>query len=119
MRINKTRLVILQRSFLINMFLGSYICIVEHRARLTIENSFSVDLRMIYIGTSYDGESYPPEDLSLVHAQQTEKLTGISVMPKITLEAHDSSDNIVWKKSWTGEEFIKLKDVDWEITISP
>jgi hypothetical protein len=99
-------------------------CIVEQSAYLTVDNRMPVDVTLTFYAIFQNGDHSAPEDLGTIPAGQTLRsrsiiLGGIGAVPKVILKAEDPSGNVVWQKTWTGEEFVKLKDVEWKVVVSP
>ena len=96
----------------------------EPAARLTVENHFSTQVTIRWEATF---KSRPPNEtyMGTVPAGETRQLEqGFLINPGdtgdiIKLTATDPSDKVVWQKTWTYEEFIKLEEVGWKIVVGP
>jgi hypothetical protein len=84
----------------------------DYVAILNIENRMSTDVTILYYELWSD-DTYPePIESGTVPAGQTVSLpgpiiNGIGGVSKFILEAKDPSGNIVWQKTWSGEEIAK------------
>jgi hypothetical protein len=102
---------------------GTMSACVDYSVDLVVENRLTIDVKVVYSHHYNDGT------VNFVHTSgniaigstgkvKTGIINGISTVPQIVLQAEDSSGKVVWQKTWTGEEFVKLKDVGWIIVIS-
>ena len=111
----------------VTILINGCICgVVEYIVYLNIENKMPTDITIELTEILLDdGEYTSTWHLGTIHAGQTEDTPtgfifgGIGAMTNIILEAKDPSGNIVWKKTLTGEEFVKLRETGWKIVISP
>jgi hypothetical protein len=105
--------------------IGTGSCIVEKSAFLIIENQMPRDVKILYSETFPDGKQSPRYSMDTVLAGNTTQMTrsiilgGIGALKNVVLQAEDSSGKVIWQKTWTGAEFVKLKDVGWKIVVSP
>ena len=96
----------------------------EPGAKLIVENRFSTEVTIMYEGTF---KTRPPEraNWGIVPAGEVRPLAkGFWLNPHavgytIWLQALDQSGNVLWQKTWTFEEFVKLEDVGWKIVVGP
>jgi hypothetical protein len=105
------------------LLFASCACIAEPGARLTVENRFDFDVTIVQEATRSNGEHYA-ESVGIVPTGQTVETRVFMVSPgslgeTVIIKAEDSSENVVWEKSWPYDEFVKLKDVDWKIVVGP
>jgi len=102
----------------------SCLCIVEPGAQLTIENRFDFDVTILHEGIYPDGRHTGLGTMCVAPAGQAIETRGFilgsgMIGETVIIKAEDPSGNVVWQKSWPYDEFIKLKDVDWKIVVSP
>ncbi|MFC2018019.1 hypothetical protein ACFLTQ_01790 [Chloroflexota bacterium] len=97
----------------------------EDSADLIIDNRTSVDLTIIHEALDKDGKLLHRVALGTVSAEQTAKMDQTITLRRdhigwtVVLKAEDTSEQVVWQRTWSYEEFLDLEDVDWKITISP
>lgn len=100
-------------------------CVVDYAVHLTVENQMSTQVKLIFSETLENGAKPAPYSLGTVPAGETAQtsggiiLGGIGSDKEVLIEAADPSGRVVWQKSWTGKEFVKLKDAGWKVVISP
>ncbi len=97
----------------------------EPGAQLTVENQMTTEITVMSVRINESGTATDTATLGTVPPEQTLKLPAIFPLRPdiigrtILIKTLDPSGNIVWQKSWTFEEFKKLKDVGWKIVVSP
>ena len=102
-------------------------CRVDYGAYLNVDNRFPVDVTLVLSITTQNGQYAKPFSLGIIPASQTKdtrwmwvyKRSDIGLFLKVLLEGEDSSGKVVWQKTWTGAEFVKLEDSGWKIVVSP
>ena len=100
-------------------------CIIEPSARVNVDNQMAIPVTIVHEGISEHGAHYSPVTLGTVPVGQTVTLPVVLILRRdiigrtIVLRAQDSSGNVVWKKAWPFEEFVKLEQVGWKILVSP
>ncbi|MGD9394233.1 MAG: hypothetical protein PVJ81_04715 [Dehalococcoidia bacterium] len=95
----------------------------EPGAQLIIENRLDIDVTIVHEAI-YSNGSHDRRIIAVVPAGETEETLGFMLSwdiigNTILLEAVDEADNIAWQRSWSFEEFLKLRDVEWNIVVSP
>jgi hypothetical protein len=92
---------------------------------IKVENKMPIDITIVYTQYKQDSTIYFSRTSDVIPSGQTGIvksgiINGISVIPKIVFQAKDSSDNVVWQKSWTGTEFGKMAESGHlNIVVSP
>lgn len=110
---------------LIIVFLVSIVMLTacDPIAILTVENKMPTDIVVIHEDINREGESLLREEIGKVSANQTAKMSYAiflgNIGETVIIEAEGSLGNIVWQKSWSADEFLKLNDVGWKIVVSP
>jgi len=105
----------------------------EKDYHLVIESQIPTDVTVMNQEMNDEGERIYEETLGSVPAGQTENLTLVMPLPKVSttdsikrsmvatiqLEAKDPAGNVVWQRSWSMDEFYDLRKAEWRIVISP
>ncbi len=97
----------------------------EPAVRLTVTNQMNTDLTITTEALNKQGLSTRSRVLGTAPADQDtflpQSLTLIqdAIGWTVVLKGEDASGTVVWQRSWLFEDFIKLKNVGWKITISP
>jgi hypothetical protein len=108
-------------AFISMEFIG---CIADTSIHLNIDNQLSTDVTLSFYTIMQNGNLTAIRNLGIIHADKTEETTGAFILgglglePKVILEAHDQFGSLIWEKTWTGADFVKLKDLGWKVTIS-
>lgn len=106
------------------MAITSMNCVVEQSVHLIIDNQTKTDINLTFYVVQQDGQLSSARILGVIHAEQIERTTGtvilggIGLEQKVELRADDLLGNVIWQKTWSGQEFLKLKDSGWEIDIN-
>jgi len=97
----------------------------EPATQLTVENRMATQVTIIEEGINDEGIHFSPVTLGTVPSGQEVELPTIIPLRRgiigwtMLIKAEDPSGNVVWHKSWSFDEFLKLKDVGWKIVVSP
>ncbi len=97
----------------------------EEVAKLIVSNKMPTDVVIIHESIDTEGKVFLEEEIGMAPAKQTKEMTYALVLRRgiigdtVLLKAKDPAGNIVWQKSWSFNEFYKLKEVSWKIVVSP
>ena len=97
----------------------------EPAVRLTVTNQMGTDLTIINDALDRHGLVMRSRNLGSAPADQDTFLQSSLVLIQdvigwtVVIKGLDSSDALVWQRSWPFEDFYKLKNVGWKITMSP
>ena len=95
----------------------------DGNARLTVENQMNTEIIIFHEDISGSGDSLIREEIGRVPANQTAEMQYDIFLgtlgETVIIQAEDLQRNIIWQRSWTREEFLKINDVKWNIIVSP
>lgn len=97
----------------------------EPATRLTVENQMQTELKIIHQAIYQNGSRSVESVVGTVPQGQTVQLPGLFTLSQdiigdiVLIKAEDPTGVVVWQKSWSFDDFLKLKDVGWKIVISP
>lgn len=97
----------------------------EPAVRLTVTNQMGTDLTIVNDALDKHGQFMRSRNLGSAPADQDTFLQSSLVLIQdvigwtVVIKGLDSSDAVVWQRSWPFEDFYKLKNVGWKITVSP
>lgn len=93
--------------------------------RLTVTNRTDTDLTIVADALDRHGQVMRSRSLGSAPADQDTYLQNSLILIQdvigwtVVLKGEDASVTVLWQRSWAFEEFLKLKDVGWKITLSP
>jgi len=97
----------------------------EPAVRLTVTNQMNTDLTITTEALNKQGLSMRTRELGSALADQDTflpqslNLIQDAIGWTVVLKGEDASGTVVWQRSWLFEDFVKLKNVGWKITLSP